>query len=216
MTLPNHLSVAMREGSAAEHRDAEGSVFMEQLVAGNVALEDYVEYLVRFRTVYGALESVGKSLRDDPIVAAVYDPALHRLDAINADLAALAPSGVPVVVSPATDAYVARVLASSAWGGLYIAHHYTRFLGDLSGGQVIGRVLTRTYDMSGGGVEFYAFDDIPKPKPYKDGYRARLDALPLTDAEKARVVDEVKVAFQLNRAIFDELGDYRSPLGETA
>ena len=49
------------------------------------------------------------------------------------------------------------------------------------------------------------FERIEKVKPYKDGYRARLDALSLIPDEQARVVDEVRVAFTLNQQLFDEL-----------
>jgi heme oxygenase len=88
-----------------------------------------------------------------------------------------------------------------------VAHHYTRYLGDLSGGQAIGRILDREFELDGAGIAFYAFEAIPKPKPYKDAYRARLDALGLGPAEVRRVVDEVRVAFTLNQALFTELGE---------
>ena len=88
---------------------------------------------------------------------------------------------------------------------LLVAHHYTRYLGDLSGGQSVGRALHRAFDLNGAGLAFYDFP-IAKPKPYKDAYRARLDALDLRPADVDRVVEEVKVAFRLNQAVFDELG----------
>ena len=74
-------------------------------------------------------------------------------------------------------------------------------------------MLDRELGLGGAGISFYAFPEIPKPKPYKDGYRARLDALTLGPADKARLVDEVSAAFALNQGIFTELGarldDYR-------
>ena len=84
-----------------------------------------------------------------------------------------------------------------------MAHHYTRYLGDLSGGQAIGRILNRTFELAGAGLAFYHFP--VRPKPYKDAYRARLDALDLADDAIDRAVDEVRVAFSLNQALFDEL-----------
>ena len=199
------LSAAMREGSRAEHEAAEGSSFMSELLDGGIAPEGYTAYLLRLRTVYAAMESVGRQHLDDPFVAAVHHVDLERLAAIDADLDHWAPGGPREVDSPAADAYAARLRASSAWGGLYAAHHYTRYLGDLSGGQAIGRVLDREFDLEGRGIAFYSFTEFPKPKPYKDGYRARLDALGTDPAETARVVDEVKVAFNLNQALFAEL-----------
>lgn len=54
-------------------------------------------------------------------------------------------------------------------------------------------------------MRFYEFTEIPKPKPYKDAYRARLDALPLTEEDKDAVLAEVKDVFGLNGALFTEL-----------
>ena len=203
------LSTLMRDGSRAEHTAAEGSSYMSALLDGQVNEQGYADYLVRLRQVYAALESVGRELAGtDPIAAAVLDPALERLAAIDADLdhwLGHQDVSTPSTTSAAAQAYVDRIEASREWGGLYAAHHYTRYLGDLSGGQAIGRTLDRTFGLDGSGIAFYDFAEIPKPKPYKDGYRARLDGLGLTADQKARVVDEVKVAFRLNQALFEEL-----------
>ncbi|MCD4533925.1 biliverdin-producing heme oxygenase [Nocardioides sp. cx-169] len=200
------LSAAMREGSMAEHQEAEDSRFMSELLGGRVNETGYAEYLLRLRGVYEVMETTLRARLDDPMVAAVHDSALERLDAIDADLAHWAPGGARTVDSPAAAAYRERVSAAGEWGGLLVAHHYTRYLGDLSGGQAIGRIIDRTFELEGVGTAFYAFPEIPKPKTYKDGYRARLDGLGLSPEEVRRVVDEVKVAFRLNQALFTELG----------
>lgn len=203
------LSTAMREGSRAEHEAAEGSLFMGELLAGRISPAGYAAYLRRLRLVYAALEGAVRRRAADPLVAAVADPALERLAALDADLAHWAPDADPAAPldSPAAEAYAQRLAAAEAWGGLLAAHHYTRYLGDLSGGQAIGRLLDREFSLEGAGTAFYAFPAIPKPKPYKDAYRARLDALGLSDAEVDRIVAEVKVAFGLNQALFAELGE---------
>lgn len=205
-TVDLPLSTAMREGSMAEHEAAEHSSFMSELLDGRLNEQGYADYLLRLREVYDALETAVRSRLDDPAVAAVHDSALERLAAIDADLDHWSPAGPRTTDSPAAAAYRARLEAATAWGPLLVAHHYTRYLGDLSGGQAIGRILDRTFDLDGAGVSFYAFAEIPKPKPYKDAYRARLDALGLSPEDKQRVVDEVKVAFRLNQAVFTELG----------
>ncbi|MCL8025229.1 biliverdin-producing heme oxygenase [Nocardioides bruguierae] len=213
-----HLSTAMREGSRAEHEAAESSAFMATLLDGGIAPAGYVAYLARLRRVYEALERVGRTLAasGDAAAAAVHDPDLERLPALDADLAhwargratgGWAPGAAHDVHSPATDAYVAAIEASASWGGAYAAHHYTRYLGDLSGGQAIGRVLRRHYDLAGDGVAFYDFAAVPRPKPYKDAYRARLDALGLPPDQADRVVAEVQHAFRLNQALFAELDE---------
>ncbi|MCW5952944.1 MAG: biliverdin-producing heme oxygenase [Propionibacteriaceae bacterium] len=200
--LFTELSTQMREGSQAEHTAAETSSFMAALLAGEVNEAGYTAYLARLRPVYQALESTDWA--GHPVAGALIDPALERLAALDEDLSFWAPDGLPAIHSPAAGAYAARIESAGAPG--YVAHHYTRYLGDLSGGQAIGRILDRSFGLDGQGLAFYRFDAIPKPKPYKDAYRARLDALPLSPAERAEVVTEVRVAFKLNQALFEELG----------
>jgi heme oxygenase len=201
------LSAAMREGSMAEHQAAEDSSFMSELLGGKVNERGYADYLLRLRVVYATMEEIVAAHRDDAAVAAVADTALERLAAIDADLDHWVADGDRTIDSPAAEAYRQRLLdAAAEWPTLMVAHHYTRYLGDLSGGQAIGRILDRTFELDGAGIAFYAFPEIAKPKVYKDGYRARLDALGLSAEEQERVVTEVKTAFQLNQALFVELG----------
>ncbi|GAA5148209.1 biliverdin-producing heme oxygenase [Nocardioides marinquilinus] len=211
--LPASLSAAMRDGSRAEHEAAEGSAFMTELLEARLPASGYAEYLLRLRVVYATLEDAVRRHAGDPLVAAVHDPALERLAALDADLAHWAPGRAhDDLDSPAAEAYRAHLddaarRAAGGWGGGLVAHHYTRYLGDLSGGQAIGRILERGYDTHGAGVAFYAFDAVPKPKPYKDAYRARLDALALDAQAVAAVVDDVRAVFGLNQALFAELGE---------
>ncbi len=198
------FSVAMKEGSTAEHEAAEHSPYVSELLSGRVNRRGYADYLLRLRMIYEALEAAVRARRDDPLVAAVYDPALERLSAIDADLEFWAPGTPHTIDSPAAQTYRDR-LAGAAWGGALVAHHYTRYLGDLSGGQAIGRILDRTFGLDGAGLDFYKFP--VRPKPYKDAYRARLDGLDLGDDAIARAVDEVRIAFKLNQTLFNELGE---------
>lgn len=183
--LPVGLSVLMRAGSETQHRHAEASPFVAALVAGEVSEAGYARYLALYRRVYLALESVGRTLSANPVARRVIDPALHRGAAISADLAFWSSGAVVTDASPAVDEYVARIHRTLDDPKRCVAHHYTRYLGDLSGGQAIGRRLTRNFRLPiGAGVAFYTFPDIAKPKLYKDAYRARLDALPLNEASR--------------------------------
>ena len=197
----------MRVGSRAEHEQAEEAPFVTDLLAGRVGEQGYAEYLLRLRTVYGALEDAVRAHADDPAVAAVHDPGLERVAALDADLDHWLPDGPRTLESPAVTAYRDRLEDARAWGPLLAAHHYTRYLGDLSGGQAIGRVIDRVFGLAGRGLAFYDFPAIARPKPYKDAYRARLDALGLSPAQTTRVVDEVRAAFRLNHGLFAELAD---------
>lgn len=202
------LSVTVRTATLREHREAERSPLMHDLLRGWLPLDAYRCLLVQFAEVYGALEDHAARWRDDPVAGPFLDPALDRRAAIAADLALLdlrCAAATPGRVR-ATDAYLTAIeqAASSAWG--IVAHHYTRYLGDLSGGQVIGRVLARHYGLGPeNGASFYVFDRIADPAGFKARYRSLLDALPWDRLDRDRFVAEVRRAYLSNRAVFDEV-----------
>lgn len=208
------LSARMRAGSAAEHAAAEASPFMARMLDGRLAPEAYGAYLRALAAVYEALEAAGRSLardahRPDPLSAAVWDPALERSAALDDDLHFWVGDDwrERSLAGPAVAAYVEDLRATRDDPRAFVAHHYTRYLGDLSGGQAIGRILTRAYGLADGrGTAFYRFPEIPRPKPYKDSYRARLDALELPEADQRAVVSHVRRAFVHNQAVLAELG----------
>ncbi|WP_026918739.1 heme oxygenase (biliverdin-producing) [Gordonia shandongensis] len=204
------LSTEMKQGSLVEHEQAENSQFMAELLDGRINEAGYIDYLQRLRIVYEALERTSRALSTDPVMGRIDDPALDRLAAIDADLAVWLDGAAPQPVhSPAATAYAARIEDSASWGGRVLAHHYTRYLGDLSGGLAIGRILDRTFGLDGAGLSFYSFTALDvATKPYKDAYRRTLDEIghELDAADRSRIVDEVKVAFRLNHELFAELG----------
>ena len=66
----------------------------------------------------------------------------------------------------------------------YLAHHYLRYLGDLSGGQAVAALVTRHYGIPAEALSMYRFTELPKPKVFKDDYRELLDNAPLTDERR--------------------------------
>lgn len=202
------FSEELREGTAIEHERAESSPFVAALVDGRLPIEDFVRLVRQLYVVYSSLEAVVAGC-DDPDLAPLLAPELARAGALADDLDHLAgpdwSAAFPVLAQ--TSAYADRIreVGTASRGGL-LAHHYVRYLGDLSGGQILGRIVARVYELpEGRGTSAYHFAEIESPKRFKDVYRARVDALPWTDAERSRVVDEAIVAFQCNRAIFEAL-----------
>jgi heme oxygenase len=131
------------------------------------------------------------------------------VSALQADLGALAGPDWRGTVRelPATSAYVELIRASAEHPERFVAHHYTRLLGDLSGGQMIRRTLQRHYgDQVDGALSFYDLDRLGDLSEYKDAYRQRLDDAPWDEAQRAAAVDEANRAFAANAAVFAELG----------
>ena len=200
------LSAVLRARTAAAHAAAERSPFLTALVAGDVTAAGVAALLGRLAPVYRALEETGASWSADPVVGPFLLPGLPRSAGLAADLAALP---APTVDSPAADAYAARVLSRGATRTGFLAHHYTRTLGDLSGGQLMGAAVQRCLGLS---LRFFAFPDLRLGEA-KSRYRALLDAAPLTAQEREEVVEEALVAYRLNGALHAELDDDPALLG---
>ncbi|GHF84561.1 heme oxygenase [Kitasatospora xanthocidica] len=220
MTAPEPVpfSTVLRTASSEEHEAAEHSSFMSHLLNGRLGIEAYADLTGQLWHVYRALESRAGQLAEHPLTGPFVDRALLRTAAIERDLAHLRGpdwrDGLAPL--PATAAYVARVEELAVeWPAGYIAHHYTRYLGDLSGGQIIRGVAEKTWGFArkGDGVRFYVFEEVDNPAAFKRDYRAKLDAAgaAMDEVERRRVVEECKRAFVLNGAVFRDL-DARYPL----
>jgi heme oxygenase len=198
------ISQLMRESSLSDHKSAENAGFIKQLMGGELSAADYTRYLNQMIFVYQAMEA---KLPD--VGAVPFAPELKRFDSMVSDLKSL---GVEhwheTEMLPATREYVARV---SSIGGIedvrLLAHHYTRYLGDLSGGQAIGVLVRRHYGLTEEQTRFYLFAKIKAVVPFKENYRAAVDNLEITDEELLVLVAEVRAAFKLNQQLFIELGD---------
>lgn len=203
------FSARLKSATWNRHEEAESHTFFEDLFAGRLPLPVFTELVAQYHFVYAALEEVGRALADHPVAGAVFTPKLERVPALERDLDALAGPDWRAEIRPnrATQTYVARIRQALDWPAGYVAHHYTRYIGDLSGGQVIRKVAVRGYGLTDNrGVEFYVFDELGSLPAFKDRYRHRLDALQLTEAERRRVVDETRLAYQLNVEVLAALG----------
>ncbi|AVZ72673.1 biliverdin-producing heme oxygenase [Streptomyces lunaelactis] len=205
------FSTLIRVASHEQHTEAETSTFMSDLLGGRLGVAAYARYTEQLWFVYRALEEAAGSLRDDPVAGPFIQPELMRTAELERDLAHLrgAHWRERLEPLPATAAYAARVAeCARSWPAGYVAHHYTRYLGDLSGGQIIRDKAERTWGFArkGDGVRFYVFEGIANPAAFKRGYRELLDAVNADDLEKQRIIEECKRAFDLNGAVFRELG----------
>lgn len=211
------LSLALRTETASAHDDAEGSAFVEQLMAGLACRPAFVALVAQQLVIYRALEEVlWTHYSDHPFVAPVLDHRLDRVAALEQDIDHLCGDDVDgrlaadIHIVPAAADYAAQLREQHTPESM-LAHHYVRYLGDLSGGQIIARMVQRHYGIDPAGLNFYHFEQIPKPKPYKDAYRAALDSLELDETARRRVLDAAVDSFELNRRVFADLGAARAP-----
>ncbi|MFF5341447.1 heme oxygenase (biliverdin-producing) [Streptomyces althioticus] len=206
------FSTVIRTASHEQHMEAETSTFMADLLGGRLGVDAYARYTEQLWFVYEALESGARDLASDRVAGPFVRPELFRLAALERDLEHLRGPGwrSTLTALPATRVYADRVATVARdWPAGYVAHHYTRYLGDLSGGQIIRDKAERTWGFAkkGDGVRFYVFEGIPNPAAFKREYRALLDGVAVDDLEKQRVVAECKRAFSLNSEVFRALGE---------
>lgn len=208
MSDPVSFSAAVRARSAGAHSSSEGADFMSDLMRGEGSREDYVALVAQHWFIYEALEAAAARVSGDPVASRFLSDKLTRLPALEADLEYLIGDDWRSRISPlpTTARYVARIAeVGASWPGGFVAHHYTRYLGDLSGGQFIARVMSRRFGFETNGIGFYVFDDIADPAAFKDVYREQLDAVPWDAAERERVIDEVLLAYRFNTDLFVDL-----------
>ncbi|MFI9149276.1 heme oxygenase (biliverdin-producing) [Streptomyces sp. NPDC053367] len=210
--VTDSFSAVIRAASRERHTEAEGSAFMGDLLGGRLGVDAYARYTEQLWFVYEALEAGAGRLAADPVAGPFIRPELFRLGALERDLAHLRGPHWRAGMSalPATRAYADRVrFCAERWPGGYVAHHYTRYLGDLSGGQIIRDRAERTWGFTrkGDGVRFYVFEDIPNPAAYKRSYRERLDRVAAGEPERRRIAAECRDAFAMNTAVFGALGE---------
>lgn len=200
------FSATLRARTTRDHRDAETSPLMRDLLRGTIDRAGLGAFAAQHLVVYRALEEVAEARRDDPVVAPFLLPGLARVPALEHDVALLLGPGTPaaVVPTPGAAAYAARLHEVADWPAGIVAHHYTRYMGDLSGGQHIGRIVARTHpDLD---LRFYDFATLGDLDEVKDRYRALLDAAPWSTEEQERFIDEVRLAYELNTRLFADLG----------
>jgi len=204
------MSIAqlLRESSRPQHTQAENTTFITQLMRGQLNMDAYAKYLTNLAWLYEALEakvSEGKAFESsEPI----WDSRLNRLASIDSDLAALGLVDWRTSTKPST-AMVSYIEHINSLDGRadhrLVAHHYTRYLGDLSGGQAIAALVSRNYGAKPEQLTFYNFTEIKDLVRYKEGYRAALDGLMISAKQIDELVREVQIAFEFNQRVFEDL-----------
>jgi len=204
------LSDRLRSATQAEHERAEEAPFVVALMSGRLDRDGYARLVGQIWHVYSELERTAGGWRGHPVAGPFVIDELHRTAALEADLRWLYGPKWTDRVTPlaATERYVERLRTICTTStSAFVAHHYTRYLGDLSGGQIIRRRLADLYGLTADGVTFYVFDGIGKVKPFKDGYRRLLNEAAWSPAEHDELVAEANEAFRLNRAVFENLAE---------
>ena len=175
---------------------------MSDLLGGRLGVDAYTRYTEQLWFVYRALEEAAGPLADDPVAGPFVRPELVRTAALERDLdpSAAAPHwrdgagaaarhrrvrgpdrrSAPATGPPATSPTTTPATSATSPAARSSAARRRRPGASPARATGSGSTSSRT---------------IANPAAFKREYRALLDALPVDDLEKQRVVDECKRAF---------------------
>tara|TARA_B100000676_G_C17948327_1_gene770548 strand:+ start:151 stop:834 length:684 start_codon:yes stop_codon:yes gene_type:complete len=203
------FSAQIKEGTKKSHSAAENTTFVASFLRGVVNKESYKKLVSDLYFVYSAMEEEVENLKDHPIIGRIQLSDLNRVDALEQDLRFYYGPIWRSLVTPseACNQYVNRIReVAKNEPELLVGHHYTRYLGDLSGGQILKGIAEKALALGDGqGLKFYDFEKIKDVKAYKAHYRGILNTLDLDQHQVNAIIVEANYAFRLNMYMFDTL-----------
>ncbi len=207
--MSNNLAIKLRSGTQQSHAATEEIGFMKCFVKGVVDRNCFAKFLSNLYFVYSELEAALKNHQNNPCVGILYFRELNRKANLEKDLEFYYGSDWQNQITPLASAqnYISRIReVAEKEPELLIGHAYTRYMGDLSGGQMLQKVVQSTLNLEGyQGTSFYNFEQIPDKKAFKNRYREALDKVPVDDTTADKIVAEANNSFSFNMQIAREL-----------
>ena len=203
------FAAQIKQGTKESHSAAENTKFVASFLRGVLDPQEYRKLIANFYFVYSAMEEEVEALKDHPVVGKINLPELPRKESLKEDLSYYyGPSWeTEIKQSEACVKYVNRIREIAKDDpNLLVGHHYTRYLGDLSGGQILRGIAENSLKPEKGkGLSFYDFSEISDSKNYKKVYRQLLDGLDVKQDDVDLIIREANYAFKLNMYMFEEL-----------
>jgi heme oxygenase (biliverdin-producing, ferredoxin) len=204
------FSETLRAATMPAHEVANHSPYISALLGGELSVDAFAALAGQLYFVYATIEEAAEEMREDPIGGKFVFDELTRGPALRQDMEFyFGPSWESKIApNPATEAYCDRIReVAFSWPGGFVAHHYTRYLDDIAGGQVIRTKLKNLHGVTGPGSLFYVFDRIPSAPRFRDNYRELLNTAPWDAHERKRVIMESVRAYELNVGVFAALAE---------
>ena len=206
------LSERLRDETGAAHASAERTAVMRRVMRGEIDRDTYLALLRTLLTIYEPLEAgLAQHVANAELAPLMRldMAALRRRDRLAADIAALGGDrDLPDRVASAAILYAERLAGISVSRPVLLAAHaYVRYMGDLSGGQMLRAGVRRALGLSAGaaGLSFYDFPEIEDATQFKHAFRAALDDMGRSDEIANAMVDEARRGFEMHASLFERL-----------
>ena len=214
------LAGQLREGTKKSHTMAENTGFITCFLKGVVEKTSYRKLISDLYFVYKAMEEeIDRLVQEDhPVVKHIGFKELFRRQTLEKDLQFYYGNNWldQIKISESAQSYVNRIrLVANESPELLVGHHYTRYIGDLSGGQILKKIAKKALNLRGDdGLNFYEFKLIDDEKLFKKSYSETLNKLPIDQKIADNIIEEANQAFAYNMNMFRELeGNLISVLG---
>ena len=214
------LASQLREGTKKSHTMAENTGFVACFLKGVVEKTSYRKLIGDLYFVYKAMEEeIDRLVQEDhPVIKHIGFKELFRRQTLEKDLEFYYGNNWldQIKISESAKSYVDRIrLVANESPELLVGHHYTRYIGDLSGGQILKKIAKKALNLRGDdGLNFYEFKLIEDEKLFKKSYSETLNKLPIDQKIADKIVHEANEAFAYNMNMFRELeGNLISVLG---
>ena len=203
------FALQLKTETKKSHTAAENTKFVGSFLRGVISKENYKQLIANFYIIYRAMEEEVDKLQDHPVVGKIRFELLNRVNNLERDLRFYYGPMWRTLITPteACQRYVNRIReVAEDDPELLVGHHYTRYLGDLSGGQILRGIAEKAMNLKDNeGLWFYEFEGISDKKGFKTQYRNTLDGLPINQSQANAIINEANYAFRLNMYMFDEL-----------
>ena len=203
------FALQLKTETKKSHTAAENTKFVGSFLRGVISEKSYKQLVANFYFIYRAMEEEIDKLKDHPVVGKIRFELLNRTNALERDLRYYyGPTWRrDIVPSEECQRYVNRIReVAEDDPELLVGHHYTRYMGDLSGGQILKGIAEKALDLrKGEGLHFYEFEGIADKQGFKTQYRNTLNMLPINQSQVNAIITEANWAFRLNMFMFDEI-----------
>ena len=203
------FALQLKTETKKSHTAAENTKFVGSFLRGVISEESYKQLVANFYFIYRAMEEEVDKLSDHPVIGKIQFDLLNRTNALERDLRYYYGPMWRSIVAPSEQCqrYVNRIReVAEDDPELLVGHHYTRYMGDLSGGQILKGIAEKALDLrKGEGLHFYEFEGIADKQGFKTQYRNTLNMLPINQSQANAIITEANWAFRLNMFMFDEL-----------